>query len=127
MPKKSKDKVEAKIQEKLSIIAPTRAIIPPWEDPIHRFFEGWGELKAPDQNGRAFTIWEAVLYFSEREFPIWVVGTEILIEREDLLLRVILMLTGDPDAIPVSEGEKQKLRDLVRSMGFDIPDPNKIE
>ena len=61
----------------------SRAVIPSYETPKHRFLEGRGELLLGDQEGFAFTIWEALVHFKESEYPIAIEGE--VFTKADLL------------------------------------------
>ncbi|MCL4447066.1 MAG: hypothetical protein M1556_01405 [Candidatus Thermoplasmatota archaeon] len=71
----------------------TQGIIPEWEDPIYRFLKGRGELLANSKSGPAFTLWEALVNFSEEQYPLKVTNQKFY--KEDLLFQACDILDSD--------------------------------
>jgi hypothetical protein len=46
---------------------PIHAEVPSWEEPVHRFKYGRGELMK-GVNGPVFTVWEALIHFDDSQF-----------------------------------------------------------
>lgn len=61
--------IVSQIMEQMKDIGKTIAKVPGYEDPVFRFFQGRGELNRVS-NGGAFTLWEAVLYLKDDEYPL---------------------------------------------------------
>jgi len=62
------------LSEVLAEGIPTRGLVPPYESPVFRFICGKGELRLGNAEGPAFTLWEALLFFKENEYPLSVEG-----------------------------------------------------
>ena len=60
-----------------------KAVIPSWEDPIFRFLGGLGELTLNNEEGQAFSLWEALVYFKDDDYPLEVNGREY--SKDDLI------------------------------------------
>ena len=64
----------SKLTEVLSLGAPTRGLTPSYATPGFRFLRGRGELRKNTQDGRVFTLWLALEYFEDDEYPILIEG-----------------------------------------------------
>lgn len=113
-----------KLTEVLASNAPTIGVIPTYESPKYRFLDGVGEIKLGTAEGPATTLWEALLYLKNDEYPISLEGE--LFSKEDLLFRAAQILAADPNrAIQWVQNEgKEKIWSICVAAGFD---PNIFE
>ena len=58
----------AKLVESLSDNAPSRGVVPGWEDPSHRFLNGLGEVNLQDADGPATTIFELLVHGNSKKY-----------------------------------------------------------
>lgn len=70
-----------------------KAVVPDWQDPIFRFLRGCGELQVNNQEGKAFSRWEALVYFKDEEYPLEVNGKEF--SKDDLIFAARGCFEGD--------------------------------
>jgi len=101
--------VVSKLVEALSSGAASRAIVPVWEDPTHRFLQGLGEVNLQSADGPATTIFEFLLHANESQYPLWIGGR--VFTKKELLVHVARLLGPVPDRVRswVREDEFQKL------------------
>lgn len=114
------------ISEKIADIiyqdCPIRGISPIYEDPQWRFLQGCGELQANNENGGAFNLFEAA-EFSDEDFPIYVDNHPHT--RKEIVLAVAKALYyGNPAVIPISDDRSTRLKELCKSYGIDMDEPN---
>lgn len=97
--------------------AGTIATIPGYSDPVFRFLAGRGELAVSE--GGAFTLWEALVHFTDENYPIWLSGR--LYEREDLLVQAWENLSASIDIARSTVGEDgiKKIRAMLGERGLD--------
>jgi hypothetical protein len=104
------------------VSAPTVAVVPLYQRPVHRFLNGDGELTLGVE-GPAFTLFEALVHFSPEGFPLYVEG-EVL-DREDLLLRAAQALAGGAHSVRVGDETRERIAEMCRSeIGLD---PRELE
>jgi hypothetical protein len=103
----SVEQATSKLIEALSDAAPSRGVIPGWEEPAYRFLEGLGEVNLQNSDGPASTIFELLLHGKEHHFPFWLAGRSYT--KIDLLLRVAQLLGPVPD----------RVKNWVREEGYD--------
>jgi hypothetical protein len=110
--------VVSKLIEALSNGAPSRAVIPIWEDPTHRFLEGLGEISLSPR-ADAITVFEFLLHTSPDSYPLWLAGRALT--REEMLSRVAQILAHVPDRAKNWVGKEgfQKLWEMCVENGFD--------
>ena len=99
--------IVSKVMGQMKDIGKTIAMIPSYEDPVFRFFQGRGELKMAER-GEAFTLWEAIVYFKKEDYPLQI-GTE-LYTQDDLLFAASELYYGDWEYV-----EKELIRDKERA------------
>jgi TIR domain len=117
-------RVVSHIVEALSDGAPSRGVIPVYEDPAHRFLQGLGEVNLQTSQGPATTIFELLIHGKESDFPFWLAGR--VYSRENLLFRVACLLPHVPDRARIVVGDHgyRKLGEMCVEHGFD---PKKFE
>jgi len=103
---------------KITKPASTLVIQPEYESPIFRFLKGCGELKKASDE-RAFTLWEAILYFRDDEYPIWVEGE--IFNKEDLLYYAAQSLAVDNNTAKhwVGENGTEQIQKQCIGAGFN--------
>lgn len=89
--------VVSKLVEAMSNGAPSRAVIPIWEHPTHRFLQGLGEVNLQTEKGPATTIFEFLIHAKEADYPLWVGGKAFT--KKELLYHVAQLLGPDPDRV----------------------------
>jgi len=99
--------VVSNLVEALSDGAPSRGVIPGWENPSYRFLQGLGEVNLQSSDGSTTTIFEFLLYGKEEEYPFWLAGK---IYSKKQLLEYVAKIIG-----PVPE----RIRRIVGEDGFD--------
>jgi hypothetical protein len=100
---------------------PTRGISPSYEDPQWRFLQGCGELYVNREDGGAFNLFEAV-EFPDSCLPLYVHNRPH--SREELVLAVAKALYyGNPDVIPITEEERNRMKRLCKASGYDLDAP----
>ena len=111
--------VVAKLVASLSDNAPSRGVVPGWEDPSHRFLDGLGEVNLQDADGPPTTIFELLVHGNDRQFPFWLAGR--LYAKEELLLHVARLLGPVPDRVKnwVGEDGYAKLWEMCKAQGID--------
>lgn len=93
----SATEVVFKLIEGLSSGAPSRAVVPIWEDPTYRFLEGLAEVNLQSGEGAATTIFEFLLHAKESQYPLWIGGR--VFTKNQLLLHVAQLLGPVPDRV----------------------------
>jgi hypothetical protein len=99
---------------------PTQAIVPSYEDPISRFLDGLAELQAHPSGG-VFTLWEALVSFTDSQFPIQVANREF--SRQELVWRAADILNAglfDRADRAVGHSGLEKIKGLCRQAGLPI-------
>lgn len=116
--------VVSKLIESLSGGAPSRGVIPIWEDPAYRFLEGRGEVNLQTSQGPATTIFELLIHGKDSQFPFWLAGRAY--SKKELLFRVAEVLTRGPERVrkSVNEDGYKKLWDMC--VEHDL-DPKRFE
>ena len=99
--------VVSKLVESLSDGAPSRGVIPLYEDPAYRFLSGQGSVNLQTSQGPAATIFELLVHGKDSQFPFWLAGR--VYSKKELLFRVAELLTRVPD----------KVRSLVKEDGYN--------
>ena len=69
--------------------------IPEWEMPVHRFLGGKAELLESSPDGKAFTIWEALAYFKDEDYPLIIEGKEY--SKELLIFYACDIFSKEPE------------------------------
>jgi len=113
------NRVVSKLIESLSEGAPSRGVIPMWEDPAHRFLQGLGEINLQSSQGPASTIFELLVHGKDSEFPFWLAGRAYT--KKELLFQVAQLLPHVPDRAKnwVQEDGYKKLWEMCVEYGFD--------
>jgi len=103
----------------LSDYAPSRGVIPLWENPAHRFLYGQGEINLNSSDGPTTTIFELLLHLDDGAYPLWLAGRTF--SKEDLLVRVAEILAADPQRVKnwVFEDGYRALWDMCVKHGID--------
>ncbi len=100
---------------------PIHAVVTTWQDPLHRFMEGRGELTV-GVNGPVFTLWEALISFDDSQFPI-LVGDKSL-SKAELLGKAWDISLADPSlslALPhVAKEGVEKIGQMFRQAGLRL-------
>jgi hypothetical protein len=111
--------VVSKLVEALSEGAPSRGVIPMYEDPAYRFVQGLGEVCMQTSEGPATTIFELLIHGKESDFPFWLAGR--VYPKEKLLVHVAQLLPHVPDRVRSIVGQEgyQKLWDMCVEHGLD--------
>ena len=109
--------VTSRLIEVLSEGAPSRGIIPVWEDPARRFLKGLGEVNLT--NGQTTTIFEFVLYTQDSDFPFWLAGQSYT--KQDLLYKVAEIFAYNPNRMVnwLDKDAIKALRQMCVENGFD--------
>lgn len=94
----------------LSEWAPYRGIIPVWENPVHRFLQGIGEVNLQSSNGPATTIYELLIHARDDEFPFWLAGKSYA--KTELLYHVAQIIGLDPQRV--------KMKKTIKSYGICV-------
>ncbi|MGH7867596.1 MAG: hypothetical protein ACREP9_08180 [Candidatus Dormibacteraceae bacterium] len=97
---------------------PTEAVVPSYEDPIARFLNGLGEFQV-HPGGGVFTLWEALVNFSDSQFPIKVCNREF--PKQELISRAADIFSAgvfDRAERMVGRSGLQKVKDLCRQAGL---------
>lgn len=103
----------------LSDGAPSRAVIPSWENPAYRFLQGLGEVNLQTADGPATTIFEFLLHAKPHQYPLWLAGRPY--SQEELLLEVAHYIGADPDRVKnwVAEDGYKKIWEMCVTAGFN--------
>ena len=96
-------KVISQLVEALSDGAPSRGVIPSWENPEYRFLNGLGEANLQNSDGPATTIYELLIHSKNEAFPFWLAGKAYT--QKELLYHVAQILGPDPNRIKKWVGE----------------------
>jgi TIR domain len=100
---------------------PTRGVSPSYENPQWRFLKGCGELCANSEDGGAFNLFEAA-EFPDKWFPIYVYNRPH--NRKEIVLAVAKALYyRNPDVIPISKQDRNRMKELCKAFGFDLDAP----
>jgi len=89
--------VISKLVEALSDGAPSRGVIPSWENPAYRFLNGLGEVNLQTSDGPATTIYELLVHGKPNQFPFWLAGKAY--SKKELLYHVAQILGPDPNRV----------------------------
>lgn len=111
--------VIGQLVESLSEGAPSRAVIPSYEEPAWRFLQGLGEVVLQTSDGRATTIFGFLIHAQNEEYPLWLAGRTY--SKEDLLYHVASFLAADPDRCShyLSQEDYDKVWVMCVESGFD--------
>jgi TIR domain len=112
-------KVLLQLVSAISNNAPSRGIIPVYENPAHRFLNGLGEITLVTMGDRATTIFEFLIHAEDKDYPLWLAGK--CYSKEELLFNVAQILGPDPDRVKrwVGKDGYQKLRKLCTENSLD--------
>lgn len=91
--------------------------IPVYEEPIQRFLDGHGELSLRPEGG-AFTLWEAIIHFKRKDYPLKIDGYEL---SKDLLIKYAsyaLMRDGGLK-LAINWVGKKKANKIVKECGVE--------
>ncbi len=115
----STQQVVAQLIEVLSSGAKSRGVIPIWEDPAHRFLQGFSEINLPTHRGVTTTIFEFLLHTKEDDYPLWLAGK--LYSKDDLLYKVSQYLAADPERTKTWVGDEgyQQIWKMCIESGYD--------
>lgn len=100
----SVNKTIDKLVSVLSDGAPSRGVIPSWENPAYRFLSGYGEINLNGIDGVTTTIFEFLVHSKGTEYPLWLAGN--LYSKIDLLLKIAPVLIHDPNRVKNLVGEE---------------------
>lgn len=102
--------ITKKLIERIYPGVSTFVIVPAYENPIFKFFQGRGELTLK-KNGAAFSLWEAIIHFRDEDYPLGIDGK--LYTKNELLSYAFEILIGgyDPTTIYKIELIKKSLKD----------------
>lgn len=97
----------------------TVAVVPSYESPVHRFFQGIGELTL-GVDGPAFTLWEALVHLREDQYPLFISGQSY--SKSDLVTQAMLSLGGlgeERGRRAVGDAGMDQIDAMIRADGGD--------
>jgi hypothetical protein len=114
------DAVLKKVLKVLSKNAPTIGIIPTYQDPVHQFLVGRGEIKIGNPDGPATSLWEIVLNFTDEMYPISINGK--LITQEEIYFHASNSISFIPDIVEgfTSKSGRIEIIRILKSKGISI-------
>lgn len=112
--------VQKQILKILSRNAPTIGIIPQYQDPIHQFLAGRGEIKIGYPDGPATSLWEMILNFADEKYPISINGK--LITQEEIYVYAGNAISFIPDVVTgfTSKSGMEEILRILKSKGITI-------
>lgn len=112
-------RVVSSLVEVLSDGAPSRGIIPSWENPEYRFLSGVGEVNLQNIDGKTTTIFELLIHSRDDQFPFWLAGKSY--SKGELITNVAQVIGSDPARVKkwINEDEFQQLWDMCIENGYD--------
>ncbi len=115
----SAQNVVSELIRSLSDEAPTRAVVPTWEDPAWRFLNGVGEVQLNRPGSQVTTIFEFLLHSRDDEYPLWLAGKTY--SKRDLAFHVAELVGPVPERVKgwVREEGFQRLLQLLRDLDID--------
>lgn len=112
-------RVVSQLVEVLSDGAPSRGVIPSWENPEYRFFSGVGEVNLRSIDGVTTTIFELLIHSSDDQFPFWLAGKSY--SKKELIINVAQVIGAEPARVKkwVNDDEYLQLWNMCVENGYD--------
>jgi len=113
------DKIIGQIVKVLSKNAKTILLTPSYEDPTHKFLTKTGEMHINNDDGKATTLWEFLIYAKDDEYPVYVNGA--LYQKQDFLFYASQCMSSFKDEILhfINKEDYDKIWEMCVDNGLD--------